>query len=130
MNLRYQVGIAETARECKLVGNNVTMKVGLEGRVVLGPAGGPGQIDVPIRLAVVHEGPSPKTIVTKLNRVAVSVPDGSSNVRFTMIEDQVNFPMPRGGVIDEYIVYVGFDPLGMREQPRQRQQRAPRRPPA
>ena len=129
MNLRYQVGIAETARECKLVGNNVTMKVGLEGRVVLGPAGGPGQIDVPIRLAVVHEGPSPKTIVTKLNRVAVSVPDGSSNVRFTMIEDQVSFPMPRGGVIDEYIVYVGFDPLGMREQPRQRQQRAPRRPP-
>ncbi len=129
MNLRYQVGIAETARECKLVGNNVTMKVGLEGRVVLGPAGGPGQIDVPIRLAVVHEGPSPKTIVTKLNRVAVSVPDGSSNVRFTMIEDQVSFPMPRGGVIDEYIVYGGFDPLGMREQPRQRQQRAPRRPP-
>jgi hypothetical protein len=23
--------------------------------------------------------------------------------------------MPRGGVIDEYIVYIGFDPQGMRE---------------
>ncbi len=131
MNLRYQVGIGQTARECKLVGNTVTMRVGVQGRVILGPAGGPGQIDVPVRLAVVHEGPNPKTILTKLNRVSVTVPEGGGNVQFTMVEDEVSFPMPRGGAIDEYIVYVGFDAMGMREPPKSRQQqRPPKRPPA
>jgi hypothetical protein len=110
INLRYQVGIATTARECRLNGNMVTMKVGVQGRVVLGPAGGPGQIEVPLRLAVVHEGPEPKPIFTKLIRVQVTVPPDSGNVQFTMIEDGITFPMPRAGIIDEYIVYVGFDP--------------------
>ncbi len=41
--------------------------------------------------------------------------------------------MPRNaGLIDEYIVYIGFDAQALREQPRKRPERAPpkRRPPA
>ena len=38
-NLRYQVTISTTARECRLVGNNMlSIKVGMQGRVILGPA--------------------------------------------------------------------------------------------
>jgi hypothetical protein len=118
MNLRYQIGIGQTARECKLNAGTLTIRVGMQGRIILGPAGTPGQIEVPVRLAVVHEGPEPKTIVTKLNRVAVTIPPGDGNVLFTMIEEDLSFPMPRGGLIDEYIVYIGFDPQGMREPPR------------
>jgi hypothetical protein len=118
MNLRYQVGIGQTARECKLNAGTLTIRVGMQGRVILGPAGAPGQIEVPVRLAVVHEGPEPKTIVTKLNRVAITIPPGDGNVPFTMIEEDLSFPMPRGGAIDEYIVYIGFDPQGMREPTR------------
>jgi hypothetical protein len=118
MNLRYQIGIGQTARECKLNAGTLSIRVGMQGRVILGPAGTPGQIEVPVRLAVVHEGPEPKTIVTKLNRVAVTIPPGDGNVLFTMIEEDLSFPMPRGGLIDEYIVYIGFDPQGMREPPR------------
>lgn len=123
MNLRYQVGIGQTARECKLNGQTLTMRVGVQGRVILGPAGGPGPIEVPMRLAVVHEGPDPKTVVTKLNRVPVTIPSGDGNVPFTMIEEDLTFPMPRAGVIDEYIVYVGFDPLGAREPVKRRPSR-------
>ena len=133
MNLRYQAGLGQTARECKLSGQTLTMRVGIQGRIILGPAGGPGQIDLPIRLAVVHEGPEPKTIFTKLNRVPVTVPDGDSNVQFTSIEEDLTFPMPRtAGLIDEYVVYIGFDPQGFREPPKKRPERAPpkRRPPA
>jgi hypothetical protein len=131
MNMRYQVGIGQTARECKLVGTTVTMKVGIQGRVVLGPAGTPGQIDVPMRFAVVHEGPEPKTIVTKLQRIQVVVPEGAPNVAFTLIEEELSFPMPRGGDIDSYIVYIGFDPNAVREQPRRPERRPPpRRNPA
>ena len=133
MNLRYQAGLSQTARECKLNGQTLTMRVGIQGRIILGPAGGPGQIELPIRLAVVHEGPEPKTITTKLNRVPVTVPDGDGNVQFTTIEEDLTFQMPRtAGLIDEYVVYIGFDPQGFREPTRKRPERAPpkRRPPA
>jgi hypothetical protein len=133
MNLRYQAGLGQTARECKLNGQTLTMRVGIQGRIILGPAGGAGQIDLPIRLAVVHEGPEPKTITTKLNRVPVTIPEGDSNVQFTTIEEDLTFQMPRtAGLIDEYIVYIGFEAQALREQPRKRPERAPpkRRPPA
>jgi hypothetical protein len=126
MNLRYQAGIGQTARECKLNGQMLTMRVGIQGRVILGPAGGPGTIELPLRLAVVHEGPSPKTIHTKLNRVPVTIQEGDANVAFTFIEEDLTFPMPRvQGLIDEYVVYIGFDPQGFRETPK-RPQRSPR----
>src|SRR5947207_2354550 len=72
MTTRYQVSIAQTARECAPLGGVMTMKVGVEGRVLLGPAGGPGQIDVPLRMAVVQEGPNPKAIVSKFYKLAVA----------------------------------------------------------
>ena len=41
MNLRYQVTIGTTARECRMGPNNtVSIKVGMQGRVILGPEGG------------------------------------------------------------------------------------------
>ena len=127
LNLRYQVGIGQTARECKVVGTNVTMRVGVQGRVVMGPAGAAGEIDVPVRLAVVREGPEPKTIATKLQRVKVTVPSSDTNVSFTLIEEDLSFPMPAGGDIDNYIVYVGFDPHAVREPARPRRSQPPRR---
>jgi hypothetical protein len=109
MSLRYQASFGQTARECKLAGNTLTIKVGIEGRVVLGPAGGPGQIDVPVRYAVVEEGPDPKTIVTKVHWQSITISPGETNVPFTQVEEELSFPMPRGKALESYIVYVGFD---------------------
>ncbi len=97
MNLRYQVTIVDTARECRLAGGLVTMRVGVQGRVIIGPAGTTGQIDIPLRLAVVEEGLQPKAITSKLQRIPVTVP--GDNVTFTHVEDQVTFPMPPGAAI-------------------------------
>src|SRR5262249_842156 len=52
LSLRYQANFIRFARECALRSGNVVMKVGVEGRVILGPAGGPGPITLPVRLAV------------------------------------------------------------------------------
>jgi hypothetical protein len=120
LNLRYQAGFATTARECKVVGPMVTMKVGVQGRVILGPAGGPGQIDIPVRVAIVHEGVEPKTIVTKLDRLSVNVPAGDNNVLFTHVMDELTFPFPKGSEIDSYVVYVGFDPIGAQQMDRKK----------
>ncbi len=88
----------------------MTMKVGIEGRVITGPAGGPGQLDVPLRLAVVQEGPEPKTVVSKLARIPVTIAPDADRVAFTHVDSDIAFPMPRPlGLIDSYVVYVGFD---------------------
>jgi hypothetical protein len=111
LDLRYQGTIVRTARDCQLRAGNVTIRVGVEGRIVLGPAGGPGQIDIPIRYAVVQEGTAPKTIVTKFYRIPVTVPENEGRVTFNHIAEDLAFPMPvPAGDIDSYVVYIGFDP--------------------
>ena len=65
LSLRYQGTIIRTARECNVTAGVVTMKVGVEGRIITGPSGGPGTVDVPLRIAVVQEGVNPKPVVSK-----------------------------------------------------------------
>lgn len=127
--LRYQVSIGQTARDCRLNNGVVTMHIGIQGRVVLGPQGsGTTQLEVPVRLAVVHEtAVNSKAITTKLERVSVSIPADSGNVAFTLVDNEVSFPMPRGGDIDDYVVYVGFDPQGL-EMDRRKQPAKPAGP--
>src|SRR6185312_9496615 len=73
LDLRYQATIVRTARECHVNAGVMTMKVGIEGRVITGPAGGPGSLDVPIRIAVVQEGVNPKTVASKFASEQVAV---------------------------------------------------------
>jgi len=74
------------------------MRVGVQGRVIAGPAGAPSQVDVPLRYAVVKEGVDPKTITTKFRRFPVAVAPGTANVVFTDIEEDLSFPIPPRGV--------------------------------
>jgi hypothetical protein len=121
MTTRYQVTIGQTARECAALGGVMTMKVGVQGRVLLGPAGGPGQVDIPLRLAVVQEGPEPKPIIGKFARLSVTVPPGQTTVPFVHVEQDLTFPMPRGKLLEAYVVYVGFDPAPAKPERKQRQ---------
>ena len=122
MDLRYQGTLVKFARECRTAGGVMTMKVGIEGRIITGPAGGPGQVEVPLRLAVVQEGANPKTVVSKLARIAVPI-NADPTVEFTHIDPDVAFPLPRPlGALEQYVVYVGFDPTALSQR-----QPAPRR---
>ena len=112
MDVRYQGSIIRTARECHVNAGIMTMKVGIEGRIITGPAGGPGTIDVPLRVAIVREGINPKTVASKFGRESVAVSEAVDRVTFTHVETDITFPLPTPlGDIDSYVVYVGFDPL-------------------
>lgn len=126
MQLRYQVSAGQLARECANIAGTLNIKVGMQGRVVLGPAGTPGTIEVPVRYALVEEGPEPKTVYSKLYRVPVTVGDGQSSVSFTHIEEEMSVPMPSPAVFDRYVVYVGFDPLGSAQERRPAKKRPAR----
>lgn len=116
MSLKYQGIFVRAARDCAVVNGQMVIRVGVQGRIIVGPAGSAGQIDVPLRVAVVSAPlTAPKTIVTKLIRIPVTIGANDPNVDFTHIEEGLSFPLPSSSS-DPYIVYIGFDPLGAAAQ--------------
>jgi len=121
MSLKYQGTFVRAARDCKVVAGQLVMKIGVQGRVIVGPAGGPGPVEVPLRLAVVDQAPAGfKTVLTKLIIIPVTVTSDDSGALFTHIEDNFAFPLPSSAELDNYIVYIGFDPIGAAEEERGR----------
>jgi hypothetical protein len=110
--LRYQASFTQTARECVLRGDNLTIKVGIQGRIVVGPAGAPSSITIPLRYALVREGLQPKTLWTKLFMVPVAIPQNQLNLPWLHIEEEMTVPRPSANELDAYVIYVGFDPAG------------------
>jgi hypothetical protein len=124
-DLRYQLSFAQTARECLVQPGTMTIKVGVQGRIILGPAGGPGEVDVPLRYAVVREGPEPRTIVTRFKRIQVAVGPNEVNLPFVDVENGLTFPMPSLVDLEAYVVYVGFDNIGEKpEKPKAKKKSA------
>jgi hypothetical protein len=113
LTLRMQASFGQTARECHINAGMLSIKVGIQGRIILGPAGAPGDFTVPLRYALVQEGLQPKTIWTQFYAVPVSVPPGSSNVPWTHIQEDMVVPLPKPSELAAYVVYVGFDPAGL-----------------
>jgi hypothetical protein len=111
-NVRYQANITQIARECAVLGSTMTIKVGVEGRLVVGPKGAPGNVTVPIRIALVAEGPQPRPIISKFYAVQVNVTPGATQVPFTHVDDDLTFPLPADKNLEKYVIYVGFDPQG------------------
>jgi hypothetical protein len=117
MELRYQGTLVRFARDCTPRAGTMTMKLGIEGRVITGPAGLPGTVDVPLRIAVVQEGPEPKTVLSKLVRIPVTIAPDTSSADFTHIDSDIAFPVPRPtSNLETYVVYVGFDPAATAPQ--------------
>ncbi len=128
MAVKYQGEFTREARDCAVVNGNMVMRIGVQGRVILGPAGVPGQVEVPLRIAVVQETPGgARPITTKFIRIAVTVASNNGNPDFTHVEEGVTFPVPTPtSLLDDYIVYVGFDPFTAQAQDKQKEKPAPR----
>jgi hypothetical protein len=110
LNVKYLASFVKTARECDVHGDNVTIRVGVQGRVVVGPAGGPGTVTIPLRYALVKEGLEPMVIWTKFFPVNVSITSSNLNVPFTHLEEEMTVPVPTAAELAAYVIYIGFDP--------------------
>jgi hypothetical protein len=114
-DLRYQATISKTARECTINAGQITARIGIQGRVIAGPAGAPASVQVPLRVAVVQAGVGEKVIATKAYQTTVSMSEDSS-VPFTIIADDLVYPAPSGAVGDSYVFYIGFDPQALKPE--------------
>jgi hypothetical protein len=118
-DLRYQVSFGQTARECIVQGESLSIKVGVQGRIILGPMGEPGVVDVPLRYAVVREGVQPRTVATKFKRLPVTIAADQTHVQFVDVEEGLTFLLPSPSELGAYVVYVGFDELGDKDEKKQ-----------
>ncbi|HEY3790912.1 MAG TPA: hypothetical protein VG387_11930 [Rhizomicrobium sp.] len=116
-DVRFQASITKTARDCTLENGQITARIGIQGRVIAGPAGAPETIEVPMRVAVVQGGVSEKTVATKAYRTTVTMSEAGSTP-FTIIADDVVYPAPPVAIGDSYIFYIGFDPQALTPEPK------------
>jgi hypothetical protein len=116
-DLRYQATITRTARQCTLNGQEITARIGIQGRVIAGPAGAPSSVTIALRVAVVQGGVQEKTIATKAYQTTVSMSEDSSEP-FTLVAEDLVYPVPPGDTGDDYIFYIGFDPQALAPEPK------------
>ncbi|QQO34859.1 hypothetical protein JJC00_03920 [Bradyrhizobium diazoefficiens] len=121
-DVRFQASITKMARECVRNGGEITARIGIQGRVIAGPAGAPNTVEVPLRVAVVQGGVGEKVIASKAYRTTVEMSEGGS-VPFTFVAEDLSYPVPSAAVADSYIFYVGFDPQALSPEPKARKKK-------
>jgi hypothetical protein len=94
--LRHQVSILNVARECTPTGDGgFRLKVGVEGRVLLGPAGGAGTYGATLTTQVTR---GTTQVARRASRVGATVPSGQGGADFSHVEDGIVVPPGRGDV--------------------------------
>jgi hypothetical protein len=99
----WQASVGNTARECLYdLENNLTLKVGVSGRVISGPKGGAGTVTVPVRIVVVKHKEA--VLSSNIFPVTATIPAQGSTV-FTNVHEVV---VPSPGEARDYILYVAL----------------------
>lgn len=101
--LTFQSAITDTTRSCTRTDGQMTIKVGVAGKVVTGPAGGAGTVNMPIRIAVVRNG---EVLYSQLHKNSVQVTDPSTATQFVFTDQNVVIPIPTARDIQ---IFAGFD---------------------
>ena len=66
---------------------------------------------------MVQGGVQEKTIATKAYRTTVSMSEDGSEP-FTLVAEDMVYPVPQGAAGDSYIFYIGFDPQALKPEPK------------
>ncbi|MGD1036108.1 MAG: hypothetical protein ABR878_02735 [Roseiarcus sp.] len=106
-SVRYQFDIVQVARECEPQGDKFSLKVGVSGRVLIGPAGSPGAFSAPLRITVRSEIDQ-KPAYSKTYKVEADTA-GAAQAPFQLVSEPIILPMTRTELADDYSIIVGFD---------------------
>lgn len=106
-SLRSQVSITTVARECTQAGKEggFTLKVGVEGRILVGPAGGAGSYGATLITQVLRNN---AIVARRTARVGGTIPSGQSGTDFSHVESNITVP-PGSGEVE---IIVGLSPGG------------------
>jgi len=104
--VRYQFDLVETARECQPSGGQFALKVGVSGRLLIGPAGSPGSYSATVKVLVRREVDQ-KTLFEKTYRVEANAVGAQAPWR--VVTEPIMLPLTRSKLNDDYSIFVGFD---------------------
>ena len=107
-SVRYQFNIGDTARQCDPAGTGqASVKIGVAGEVVMGPAGQAGTFSAPLKITVTRLTDN-TSVFSQTYRVEATT-DGVKAGQFRIVTDPVNLPMPTLQLADLYSITVGFE---------------------
>ncbi|MCX8571195.1 hypothetical protein [Aminobacter sp. MET-1] len=101
--LVHQSAITDVTRSCTRADGQMAIKVGVAGKVVVGPAGGAGTVNMPIRIAVIR---GEEVLYSQLHKNVVQVSDPSTATQFVFTDANVVIPVPTARDIQ---IFAGFD---------------------
>jgi len=104
--LQYQGVIDEATRNCVVANGQITVNMGVSGRVLLGPAGRQTSVNAPIRFAVERDG---QAIFSEKYTLPVAITPPAQMSEFVKVVDNVTVPYLGGETIT---IWVGFDTRG------------------
>jgi hypothetical protein len=106
--VRYQFDIVNTARECKIEGAQFAIKVGVAGRLLIGPAGSAGAYSAPLRV-VVRDDATQKPVISKLYKVEANADAANLQAPFQFVSEPLMLPYVHKWADEDYTILVGFD---------------------
>ena len=106
-SVRYQFDITNTARECQPRGDQFTIKVGVAGHLLIGPAGSPGAYSATLRVVIRRSSDETATI-SKTYRIESNTA-GASEGSFQLVTDLYALPFTHREMDQDYTILVGFD---------------------
>ncbi len=101
--LNYQAVLDKQSRNCVASNGLITVKMGVVGRVLLGPAGTQAKVDVPIRFAVERDG---VPMYSERYEVPTPINATSQSGEFVKVVENVAIPYTGG---EDIVIWVGFD---------------------
>lgn len=114
--LRTQLSIVNVARECnRRPDGSVVVKVGVEGRALVGPGGGSGRLEAPVRFAIKR---GEQVVASASRRASVALTAGQAQGTFLVVEEGLVAPASLQGDFD---IEVGLG--GSAERPARRARR-------
>ena len=98
----YQASLADTTRSCARSETSLTITAMVQGRLVAGPEGKAGTVNLPIRVAVTD---GDNVLFTELTQHPVTLADAAQPTQF-VFSKQVTVPSNVSGLTK---VFIGFD---------------------
>jgi len=109
LSIVHRGEITKLARECQLYSDRVVVKYGFAGRVLLGPKGQAGVVNLPIRI---HVAATDKKVLAKdAVKLTATIPAGNPVGYFSMVRE-ISFPVVVGSRPEDYKIFVAFDKPG------------------
>lgn len=102
-DLNYQAIIDKQSRNCVVSNGLITVKMGMVGRLLLGPSGNQTNVNVPVRFTVERDGVA---MFSEKYEIPVTITPPNQSEEFVKVVENIAVPYTGG---EQIIFYVGFD---------------------